>query len=242
MSERLQIDLIARAGREQLPIVLMRLWRQWFVGTDGLVEIPTPGNEGDWLDPRHVGELWVPEGLPNPSPQPALQFLIKDGELRYMMPAMPTFLDLGERRYWNRGLRTQPLAHTWVNCLGLSLGTLKLAAYRRSEDEPWAEVLSPQRIDGALSRLIQLLADGPEPLLQGFHFIAIPIGQPLECASPDDELGLLLSVDPSEPANLEADEAPCASLRVSVCASARLSDSYRQPEVYAALIAAEDDS
>jgi len=240
MSDRLEIRLIHQGAAEKLPVLLARSWRQWHIGPAGLIEIPTANNAGDWLDPRHMDELWMPEGLPAPRAELALQFLIKDGELRYVMPGLTTYLSLGESVYRNRGLRTQPLAHTWVNFLGLQLGTLKLHAFEQApDDSTWNALGEPADLDACLSALVQVLADGPAPLSQGFHLISVAVPGRSTDLKVKHRYGVALTGAPEPEGVFDLDDAPCGCLCVTAQPSARMSESFRQPEVYQPLIAAE---
>ena len=90
MTARQDIRLINAASVERLPLVLMQRWRQWLVEAYRLHEIETLASGGGWLDPRHTDELWLPQGLPAPDAELGLQFMIKAGQIRYLMPSLTT--------------------------------------------------------------------------------------------------------------------------------------------------------
>jgi hypothetical protein len=217
MSERRDIHLITAAGDEKLPLILLRSWRQWKIDSAGLQEIPTAGNTGDWL-----------------------QFMLKAGEVRCIMPSLSTQLEVGDQRFCNRGLRTLPLAHTWTSFAGLQLGNLRLHAFHRGHgEEAWHTWAAPQGIEAALSGLVRVLAEGPEPLRQGFHLLSVALSTPELELQTDHEYGLVLAAGTCFEDVLDRPQAPCACLKVKTCRTARLSESFRCPEVYQDLIRSE---
>ena len=240
MTARQDIRLINAASVERLPLVLMQRWRQWLVEAHRLHEIKTLASGGGWLDPRHTDELWLPQGLPAPDAELGLQFMIKAGQIRYLMPSLTTALSCRGTTYRNRGLRTLPLAHTWTNFTGLQLARLKLHGFVREDaDEPWRRWCEPLPLDPALSAIIPVLAEGPDALKDGFHLVSVPLTQAVTPPNPDWELGLLLADGDDLHELLDEASPPCATLRVTCCATARLSESFSRPEVYADLIDSE---
>ncbi len=240
MHERREIQLITAGGREKLPQILVRGWRQWQVSPSGLLEIPTPGPDSEWLDPRHTDELWLAQGLALPQAEIGLQFMIKAGEIRCIMPSLTTHLQVGDRSFYNRGLRTLPLAHTWTNFVGLQLGSLVLHAFHRAtDDDPWQTWAPQQGPDAALRQLIRIIAEGPAPLQQGFHLVSVPLCSPEQILEPDHQYGLVLAHGTDVASVLDRAESPCACLKITTCRTARLSESFRRPEVYDELIRSE---
>ena len=241
--DRRDISLVTAAGTEKLPLVLIKGWRQWHVEATRLCEVETASSPGDWLDPRHTQELWLAKGLNLPQAEIGVQFMIKSGELRYIMPSLISTLDLGGEIYRNRGLRTLPLAHTWTSFTGLQLARLRLHSFVRTEsNSPWEKWLEPVGLDSALSAIIPIIADGPEELSQGFHLVSTPIIQAPQPLQPDHEYGLVLADGEDLETLLELEVPPCACLKVKSCSTAPMSESYSSPEVYQALIQAETKS
>jgi hypothetical protein len=240
MTERREISLVTAGGSEKLPIILLRSWRQWHVGQAGLSEIPTAGNTGDWLDPRHTEELWLADGLARPKAEVGLQFMVKAGELRCIMPSLSTALNIDNMVYRNRGLRTLPLAHTWTNFAGLQLAQLKVHSFLRHESETqWQTWAPPVNLDLALSAIIPVIAEGPEPLRLGFHLISIPLLTPDQPIEPEHEYGLVLAAGDHVAEVLDQADSPCGCLKVSSRRTAPLSESFRSPAVYQPLIQSE---
>ena len=238
--DRRDINLVTAAGTEKLPLVLIKGWRQWHVETTGLCEVETASSPGDWLDPRHTQELWLAEGLERPRAEIGIQFMIKSGELRCIMPSLISTLILDGQTYRNRGLRTLPLAHTWTNFAGLQLARLRLHSFVRTEPNgPWQNWVKPASLDAALSAIIPIIADGPDELSQGFHLVSTPIVQVPQPLQPDYEYGLVLADGEALENVLDLEVAPCACLKVKSCSTAPLSGSYSSPEVYQALIRSE---
>ena len=241
--DRRDINLVTAAGSEKLPLVLVKSWAQWHVDATGLCEVETTSSAGDWLDPRHTQELWLAEGLDLPQAEIGIQFMIKGGELRCIMPSLVSTLIIDDQIYRNRGLRTLPLAHTWTNFAGLQLGRLRLHSFVRTTSKAsWEQWIEPVALDAALSAIIPIIADGPEALSQGFHLVSTSITTVPQTLRPDHEYGLVLGDGDHLDTLLDLEEAPCACLKVTSCSTAPMSKSYSSPEVYQALIRSETKS
>ena len=243
MGERSAISLVTSGGIEAMPLVLLRGWRQWHIAPDGLRETPMSCAHSDWLDPRHTDELWFAQGLPIPELEVGLQFLIKAGELRCIMPSLDTRLVIEGVPYRNRGLRTLALAHTWVNFAGLQLGLLKLSGFFRPlDDTAWQPWFTPKSLNRGLASLVPILAEGPDELRQGFHLLSVPMLVPDQALQADYEYVLLLSGGEDRSQELLAlEKPPCSCLRIKTSNAARLSESYTKPLCYQPLIDAESD-
>ena len=87
------------------------------------------GEEDGWVDPFSFEELWLPQDLPAPSMKPSLSAVAKDGQIRYLMPALEFTVEAGGQRWWNRGVNSIPLARRWMDVNAVNLKSLYLVGF-----------------------------------------------------------------------------------------------------------------
>ena len=77
---------------------------------DSMFGVGTMMQEDGWVDPFSFEELWLPSDLPAPVMKPSLAAVSKNGQLRYIMPALDLTVQAAGKLWWNRGFNSIPLA------------------------------------------------------------------------------------------------------------------------------------
>jgi len=152
-------------------------------------DIPTGGG-GGFVNPHSFTDLWVPDAMdPPPAMRLALSALIKDGQLRCVLPGIDSFVTTAGGTAWrNWGLNSVPLASEWLDVGYVPLDQLRISAYARgpSPDGPgadidpaaWKPLLEGLSVDQALGSLFSILSDPPPEIAaadSGFRLLTIPL-------------------------------------------------------------------
>jgi hypothetical protein len=231
------ITLLRAAGRvEHLPFALLSGWGQWVAETDGLAAIETRSDGCGWVDPRHLTEVWLPEDLPPPTTGLGVTVALHDGVPKYLAPSIDFHVTAAARRWRNWGLASLPVAQTWLAMDGLQLGLLTLSAFRHAPGASWSTVAAATPAAKAVAGLVRLLAEGPEPLRQGFHLVHLPLVRNVPAPAPDEDWLLMLNAVEDAHSLIDRSEIPGGLLRLTAKAVARMSDSDYQPAVYSPLV------
>ena len=91
----MSLDYIKCVGNkidQRLPLSLVSSFGRWIL-VDGKL-LPILNSDRDdieregWCDPVSFEEVWLPVDLPAPTQRPAIAALVKDGAIRYIMPAL----------------------------------------------------------------------------------------------------------------------------------------------------------
>lgn len=141
-------------------------------GEGGPAKIPTEGDDGGWVQPFSLDELWMASDLPEPRTRLALGALVKDGQLRCVFPALDTPVVAAGKAWRNRGLSSVPLAKVWLDFTTIPLEQLSVSAFSRKEGADWVPMGSERlEIQGAVNRVIEFIADPPPGLERGFALV-----------------------------------------------------------------------
>ena len=149
---------------------------------------------------------------------------------RYIFPCVEAMAVTDGGLCWhNRGLNSLPLAKTWLPWDEVPIGDLRLSCYSQDLPEPDAEELdksekegepdtqsSPWRpelvlteVDAAISALLNVIADSPDELGEGFQYLIVPLqGSPslTEALRPGRRVRLFLSDADATPTSLDPEE------------------------------------
>jgi len=188
-------------------------------------------DDSDWVDPVTWDELWMPEDLPVPRFQPALAVVLKDGKPRYLSPTVDTTIHADGREWRNRGMRSVPLAKTWLPWDEVAGARLSLSVYAfpPSEGSQAARIAGAAgaaaasdalpsttceplalnvRVEDALSVVGELMAESPSVLSDAFAHVVIPLPEeslPAEHLSAGSRLRVFLSDIQTFPAMLPSE-------------------------------------
>ena len=168
---------------QTLPVESCSSWPIWVLkGKESssqvrVFRVPAPAANDDWtsgtsfVPPASFEQLWLPANLPVPHARMAIGLVLRNGKPQYIFPTLDTYLDVGERRYHNRGLCSVPLAKTWLHygespAENLRLSCSVVSPARAGADATaaslWAPCLEPQMVVGALDATLAALKNLPE--------------------------------------------------------------------------------
>jgi hypothetical protein len=231
------ITLLRAAGRvEHLPFALLSGWGQWVAEASGLAVVETSSDGCGWVDPRHLSEVWLPEDLPPPTTGLGLTVALHDGVPKYLAPSLDLYVTAGDRRWRNWGVGSLAVAQTWLAMDGLQLGLLSLSGFRRSGESVWAKIAPAAPAARAVSSLVRLLAEGPEPLRQGFHLVHLPLTEDVAPLAPNEDMLLMLNAVERAEALVDRDDIPGGILRLTAKRVEPMAGSDFQPSVYHPLV------
>ena len=123
---------------QPLPLSYCERWPLWVADSTGVALTLLPGfdeesEESGWCNPSTFEQLWLPQDLPAPVCTPALGVVLKDGAPSYVFPSFEATVSTkqagGERVWHNRGLRSAPLAKTWLHYGESPPEALRLSPY-----------------------------------------------------------------------------------------------------------------
>lgn len=218
-----QLNKITIAGgdlqAQSIPLTYASSWPIWIASPDGSTVTRVPdssfsssgsdeddnggtGVEAGWVDPSSFEQLWLPMDLPPPTTSAALGLVLKDGVPRYVFPTLETILATKDGGAWhNRGLKSLPLAKTWLPFGDVPVDDLRMSCYRRplpplevarkhsagtaangeddaekDEENPtkWIQVLPLTKVSDTMDLLINVLSQGPDELGNGFCYLIAP--------------------------------------------------------------------
>lgn len=245
------VDIIAPGTpAEKLPTSYVRRWPYWAMQNADDVEqhllVPVKNPMSDataeaegWSFPMSFDELWFAEDLPTPRVQLGICTVVKDGRASYICPAIDVSISIGGNAWYNRGLKTVPLAKRWIDISKSPLESLVLTAYRKkSNSAKWTPILSRGR---QIKESFKVLAEAASEskLHSGYHFVTMPMlsSTILFDAIKDLQDGSRVRVflSSSEKMHLQLEDAPTwewAELDVELKTVGRGSESEHIPEVY----------
>ena len=213
---------------QPLPLSYCERWPLWVADSTGVALTLLPGfdeesEEGGWCNPLTFEQLWLPQDLPAPVCTPALGVVLKDGAPSYVFPSFEATVSTthagGERVWHNRGLRSAPLAKTWLPWAEAA-GDLCVSAYARDlpaldidgrptaeEEGEWAPLLPLTDAKPALETLSRVLAQAPPALGDGFAYllVALPGAPPLDGVRAGRRIRVFLSDRERFPTSIDGD-------------------------------------
>jgi len=189
--------------QQSLPLSYVSSWPVWVASPDGrhLTRIPEESDDG-WNNPTTFEQLWMPEDLRAPTCTGALGAVVKDGMVRYLFPSVEMTVASNGQRWHNRGLHSLPLAKTWLPFGEVPINSLRLSCYSQplpDPDEvteegdeegtspatepleavvplPWTREWDQlKEVGHAFDKVFQVLADAPDDLGKGFHYLIVPL-------------------------------------------------------------------
>ena len=186
---------------EFLPVGMARGFQKWVLaegeGEDELRPMFHSGSYGEedgWVDPFSFEELWLPQDLPAPSMKPSLSAVAKDGQIRYLMPALEFTVEAGGQRWWNRGVNSIPLARRWMDVNAVNLKSLHLVGFAQGgyesakvaqqlegEDTPlddpggWVKTFQCSANDALLELIATLAGPAGSVVSEGYHVLSVPL-------------------------------------------------------------------
>lgn len=188
---------------EFLPVGMARGFPKWILaeGEDvGGAELrpmynsESYGEEDGWVDPFSFEELWLPSDLPPPVMKPSLSCVAKDGQIRYLMPALDLSVQAGGKLWWNRGMNSIPLAARWMDVNAVNIASLNLVGFAQGgyesakvsmqiegEDKPkddpgtWVKMFQCPANEAMLELVETLAGPAGSVIGSGFHVVHIPL-------------------------------------------------------------------
>ena len=237
MTTNLVRILTGRVQEEALPFHLTERWPQWVFEDARLIPVPMQSPQTEWLNPRSLDALWIPAGQPPLSCRAALQVLLQSGRPRYVMPSIDLRLTVNTKDWRNRGLKTYPVARTWQPFGGVELHRLMLSVFKKSKTDEWQTLSSGLRLAPCLQHLAELLAQGPQELASGFHFVNLPVADLSDSPAPKERWRVCLNAQSSPPAQGEDGSDPIGGLLdVLVEGVEGFADSLAVPPPYTPLV------
>lgn len=236
---------------ERLPVSFVANWPTWVILLEAaqdsdskeisFTKIPDANDEGGFVSPVSIDELWQPVDLKQPQCRLALGLHVRDGIIRHVYPAVDLSFDDGHHgmQHRNRGLCSVPVAFSWMDFPSFMAGgmqnySLLLKTRKQQGDKEWDTLIKEGSIRELLNGAIQALADQPpEKLGDGSNLIHVLCkeGSTVECPKPGYELCSVLKEDGCVVVGL---------LQVSIDKTAAGSESEYLPEAYRSLF--EDKS
>lgn len=211
---------------QQLPLSMTKAFQHWILHDgklQGIYNSESTGGEDGWVDPLAYDEAWLADDLPAPVLRPAIGALVKGGELRYIMPGVEMTVQCGGKLWWNRGVKTFPLAQRWMDIRSMDITTLSLCAFGQDGYETakesvseldedgnpktfddagaWKELWAASPKDALLSLVETLAGEAGQRVASGFHVLVIPLPQePLRQApAPGTRLKVVLAQPDDQP-------------------------------------------
>lgn len=215
---------------QTLPVESCSSWPIWVLkGKEStshvrVFRVPAPAAADVWtsgtsfVPPASFEQLWLPANLPVPHARMAIGLVLRNGKPQYIFPTLDTYLDVGERRYHNRGLCSVPLAKTWLHYgespaenlrLSCSVVSPAPAGAHPTAASPWVPCLEPLMVVAALDATLAALKNLPEDesgarlpgytsLERGFCYLIAPLEDesatlPEAAMQPGGKLRVLLS-------------------------------------------------
>ncbi|CAM9621049.1 unnamed protein product [Choristocarpus tenellus] len=232
-----------------LPIASVQRFPMWIVGETEkgqktLTGVPQSNDQVGWVDPLSFNELWIPSGSPTPQMTLSLGMLIKDGNPRYLMPAMDVSVSKGGHSWRNRGMNSFPVAHSWQHIGGTLGGQLTLSMYASRNvkegvgSSMWYAIEEKRGIADAITAIVGALADPPEgvEIGEGFHFLVAQVPGAVSSPTPvNGQVRIFLTDFDSPSGLLEVEDSDGAELSMSVVEVASAAESDYLPDVYKAL-------
>lgn len=125
------------AKPEFLPLGMAQGFPKWILSDDGAGEpelrpmfnSASYGEEDGWVDPFSFEELWLPSDLPAPVMRPCISAVAKDGQIRYLLPALEFSVQAGGKLWWNRGMNSIPVAGRWMDVNAVNLASLSMVGF-----------------------------------------------------------------------------------------------------------------
>lgn len=198
---------------EFLPIGMARGFPKWIlaaVDSEGEPELrpmfnsASYGEEDGWVDPFSFEELWLPSDLPAPVMRPSLSCVAKDGQIRYLMPALELSVQAGGKLWWNRGMNSIPLAARWMDVNAVNIGSLNLVGFSQGgyesakvsmqlegeetpKDDPsaWVKLFQCSASEAMLDLVETLAGPAGSVIGSGFHVVHIPLQSHALLESPE---------------------------------------------------------
>jgi len=162
-----------------------------------------------WVNPHSFSQLWTPVDLLDTEITSRLSIgaLVKDGQLRSVFPGFDTSVKRNGLSWRNWGMNSVPIASAWLDIGLIPLQSLKLSAYLSAGDDNlsanWIPLLENIKIEDALAKLYEVVADPPEQLLKpGFQLVHVPLPDAIVEVPRDGEKIRLYLTDYPEPAKL----------------------------------------
>ena len=225
---------------QSLPLSYVDKWPVWITTPDGssLTKLPDEADGNGWVTATTFEQFWLPIDLPMPTCRAAIGAVLKNGVPRYLFPAIESFTDSRGQRYHNRGLNSLPLAKTWLLFGDVPADYLRLSCYRQplppsppssdadeAEEEAapdagkpsadWTPVLPLTGVSEALETLLDVIANGPDELGDGFCYLVAPLRDsetggdvllPTDAIAPGQRLRMFLSDVDATPTSLDPED------------------------------------
>jgi hypothetical protein len=230
---------------DRLPASLIRNWPTWVLEENGnLVRIPDEENEGGFVSPSSIDELWQPIDLKRPKMKLALGFHVRSGVIRHVMPAVDVSYDGSHR---NRGMCSVPRAGTWMDFTTLFSHDwehfeMKLSTRKHGEGGNWDKLASSNEksLQKAVERATLCLAESaPDVMGKGSHILHVVLEDSiaLETRKTSHDLRVTLTNDTSE--GDYSEQVQVGVLEVAVAATMAGSESQYLPDAYQSLYSDE---
>lgn len=220
---------------QSLPLTSIAGWPVWLASEDATAVTCVAGTMAEdevvgWVNPLTFEQLWLPQGLPMPKCRAALCAVLKNGVPRYLFPTSEaTVTSDGGRRLWhNRGLNSMPMGKTWLTFGEVPIPDLRLSAYTQplptlneaevgSEEavdfairsSVWKPVLPLTSVADAMSCILEVIANGPDELGEGFCYLMAPLKDaylPEDAIQSGNRIRLFLSDVDATPTSLDPDD------------------------------------
>eukprot|EP00960_Hanusia_phi_P034502 751118-Hanusia_phi.AAC.1 len=250
------IDVGKLKKEQKLPISMTDSFPKWILSEEKLRPFYNSGSYGEengWVDPFSFDETWLPTDLPLPLMRPAIGALTKDGQVKYIMPALDMCVQAGGKLWWNRGINSVPLAKRWldVNCADLSRLSIQAFCQDGYEDAkrtvqelgddfpendigPWKKMWEAPAAKGVVELVETLSDDAGACVEKGFHLVVVPLPEePLrEAPKAGNRLRLCLSAEGAIDPLQDGIESTYSELNVLFRATVPGSKSEHMPQVY----------
>lgn len=232
-------------GADLLPCSFVSSWPTWVLDNndddnDLLTKIP---DDGGFLPPTSVDELWQPIDLQPPQLRLAVGLHVRDGVIRHVLPAVDLCFSDTTTKHRNRGLCSVPRAYQWMDFQATAgeWGDYSLSLQTRNKkDDEWTSVeeIAVDSIEVQVKAAIAAITEQPpEELGDGSNLIHVVCcdqqqKQHVECPKPGTEFRVLLIE--------EGFDDVVGALQVKVEKTAAGSESEYLPEAYRELF--QDES
>jgi hypothetical protein len=217
------------SSSDRLPVSFVSNMPTWVFMDDDSSWTKIP-DDGGFVSPVSVDELWQPLDLKPPDLRLAVGFHVRNGQLRHALPAIDLSYLGGKHR--NRGICSVPRAWQWMDFSALMAGAVRECSLQLqtratdSDEDAWSTLLQLDSIEDSVNKIIAALAaEPPQELGDGssiVHVIICDGNSVVECPKPGNELRVLL---------LE-DDSVVGALQVRVEKTAAGSESEFLPEAY----------
>jgi hypothetical protein len=232
---------------DRLPASFIRNWPTWVLEENGnLVRIPDEEDNGGFVSPSSIDELWQPIDLKRPQMKLALGFHVRSGVIRHVMPAVDVSYDGSHR---NRGMCSVPRAHTWMDFSTLFSNDFEdfqmmLSSRKQGEEDEdkWEKLTcsTESSLGKAVERATFCLAESaPNELGEGSHILHVVLEDSVAVETPmtSHDLRVTLTDETFEGDGSEGVE--LGVLEVAVAATMAGSESQYLPDAYQPLYSDE---